>query len=171
MRFSWSHFILNQILRIMGQGQARIRTNEEGAPSGRIGTSLPRRGPRRPRCPVVWSQSQGTHPAAAWVHTSLTELLDTTVSRKYFSQSGRERAVVGMLPPLQAQRHAQHPGRPPSRQRRAQDHSEVRTHPAFPAHLPEVIPPHALWPSVLLSQCPHPCTNALPDARDSDASM
>ena len=38
--------------------------------SARIETSLPRRGPRRPRCPVVCSQSQGTHPAAAWVHRS-----------------------------------------------------------------------------------------------------
>ena len=35
--------------------------------SGRIGTSLPRRGPRRPRCPVVLSQSYRGHPAAATV--------------------------------------------------------------------------------------------------------
>ena len=36
--------------------------------SGQIEGTGATRGPRRPRCPVVCSQSQGTHPASAWVH-------------------------------------------------------------------------------------------------------
>jgi len=41
------------------------RTLERERCSGRIGASPSRRGPRRPRCPVVLSQSYRGHPAAA----------------------------------------------------------------------------------------------------------
>ena len=50
----------------VGASRMAARARREKC-SGRIGTSLPRRGPRRPKCPVVLSQSYRVHPAAATV--------------------------------------------------------------------------------------------------------
>ena len=51
----------------VGASRGWPRALERERCSGRIGASLSRRGPRRPRCPVVLSQSYGGHPAAATV--------------------------------------------------------------------------------------------------------
>eukprot|EP00964_Phaeocystis_antarctica_P123736 scaffold87439_cov54-Phaeocystis_antarctica.AAC.1 len=47
----------------------RARTRKVLRPDRNIAAEA-RSSARRPRCPVVCSQSQGTHPAAAWVHRS-----------------------------------------------------------------------------------------------------